>query len=117
MNIDLSVETVEKSLATLKPDKASSPDSIAPKLLKHAGKAVIQSLYCRFILSVVSSVTNTVPTTWKKANISALYKDDDETDKQNYRPISLLSVPGKIMENVVAGTIITHVSDQGLSSL
>ena len=38
----------------------------------------------------------------KAANISASYKSDDETDKHNYRPISLLSVPGKLTESMVA---------------
>ena len=48
------------------------------------------------------------------ANISALYKKDDETDKLNYRPISLLSVSGKLMKSKVASTIVTHVAGQGL---
>ena len=45
----------------------------------------------------------------KAANISASYKSDDETDKHNYRLISLLSVPGKLTESMVASTITTHV--------
>ena len=30
-----------------------------------------------------------------------MYKKDHETDKCNYRPISLLSISGKIMESAV----------------
>ena len=52
----------------------------------------------------------------KAANISASYKSDDETDKHNYRPISLLSVPGKLTESMVASTITTHVPGQGLGN-
>ena len=33
---------------------------------------------------------------WKAVNISAPYKSDDETDKHNYRPISLLKCARKI---------------------
>ena len=43
-------------------------------------------------------------------------KSDDETDKHNYRPISLLSVPGKLTESMVASTITTHVPGQGLGN-
>ena len=64
----------------------------------------------------ISSTCNTVPATWKAANISAPYKSDDETDKHNYRPISLLSVSGKLMESMVASTITTHVPGKGLGN-
>ena len=45
-----------------------------------------------------------------------LFKRDDETDKHNYRPISLLSVPEKLMESMMASTITTHVTGQGLGN-
>ena len=34
---------------------------------------------------------------------------DDETDAANYRPISLLSIPSKILESVVNDALVTHV--------
>ena len=46
-------------------------------------------------------------------------KKDHETDKCNYRPISLLSVSGKIMESAVASSIMSlmsHISDNNLSN-
>ena len=64
----------------------------------------------------ISFTCNTVPATWKAVNISAPYKSDDETDKHNYRPISLLSVLGKLMEATVGSTITTHVPGQGLGN-
>lgn len=113
MNINLSQEVIVSSMAKLRADKASGPDRVAPKLLKFAGDSIIPSLLSVF---QISATCNSVPTTWKAANISALYKSDDETVKQNYRPISLLSVPGKLMESMVASTITTHVTEQGLGN-
>ena len=57
-------------MAKLRADKASEPDSVDPQLLKSAGDSIIPSL-----LSVlnISSTCNTVPATWKAANISAPY--------------------------------------------
>ena len=101
------------SMTKLRADKASEPDCVDPKLLKSAGDSIIPSLLSVFN---ISSTCNTVPATWKAANISAPYKSDSETDKHNYRPISLLSVPGKLMESMVASTITTHVPGQGLGN-
>ena len=100
-------------MAKLRVDKASGPDCVAAKLIKFAGNSIIPSL---LFVSNISATCNTVPATWKAANISALFKRDDETDKHNYRPISLLSVPEKLMESMMASTITTHVTGQGLGN-
>ena len=71
------------------------------------------SLRCVYHASVYN---NSVPATWKSANVSCLHKKDDETDKSNYRPISLLCVPGKLMESCVVSTITSHIADHGLSN-
>ena len=43
-------------------------------------------------------------------------KKDQETDKCNYHPISLLSVSGKTMESAVASSIMSHISDNNLTN-
>ena len=112
MDIDLTYENVSTALTKLKADKACGPDKVAPKLLKKAGHTVIPSLLSLF---TSSASRNSVPEQWKRANVSSLYKKDDETDKSNYRPISLLCVPGKLMETCVASTITTHLTEHDLS--
>ena len=39
---------------------------------------------------------------WKTARVNPVFKKDDETEIGNYRPLSLLSVPSKILETIVA---------------
>ena len=41
------------------------------------------------------------PSQWKKANVSPIYKKNDRQNDTNYRPISLLSCIGKILERIV----------------
>ena len=60
-----------------------------------AGNAIVPSLLSLFRLSIT---TGGVFTSWKTARLTPIYKKDDETDCCNYRPISLLSVPSKILE-------------------
>ena len=55
---------------------------------------------------------------WKTADVVPIYKKekDNETDKCNYHPISLFSVPGKLMESIVSSSITSHVIIHYLSN-
>ena len=46
---------------------------------------------------------------WKVARLTPVFKKDDPTVMSNYRPLSLLSVPSKILESCVADMIAKHV--------
>ena len=46
---------------------------------------------------------------WKKARLTPIFKKDGETDMENYRPISLLSVHSKILESKVNDTLLQHI--------
>ena len=46
---------------------------------------------------------------WKVARLTPVLKKDDPTEIGNYRPLSLLSVPSKILESCVADMIAKQV--------
>ena len=48
-----------------------------------------------------SSDTSVLPTGWKTAHVVPIFKKGDCTYRANYRPISLTSVPSKIMESII----------------
>ena len=53
---------------------------------------------------------------WKKADVTAVYKKGDRTLASNYRPKSLLSCVGKILENIITSALTQHVTTQKLAS-
>ena len=104
--IEIQASSVKRKISTLKGNKATGPDNIAPRLLKLAEETIALPLTALFALSLK---WGTVYTEWKTAKLTAVYKKDDETDRGNYRPLSILSVPSKIMESCINDIIVDHV--------
>ena len=57
-----------------------------------------------------------IPTIWKKANVTAIFKEGEKSKAENYHPISLTSVPGKLMERLVKNAIVEHMTTNNLFS-
>lgn len=55
-----------------------------------------------------------VPAEWKLANIIPVYKKGMREDAGNYRPVSLSSVPGKIMEQIILGAIERRLKNNAI---
>jgi len=85
-------------ISSLDVNKATGPDSISSKMLKHAGNAIVPSL-TKLINICLSK--NRVPNLWKQANVLPLHKKDSKDECNNYRPVSILPIVSKIMERIV----------------
>ncbi|KAJ7401342.1 hypothetical protein BTVI_96991 [Pitangus sulphuratus] len=46
---------------------------------------------------------------WKLANVVPVFKNSKKEDPENYRPVCLTSVPGKILEKIILGNIEKHL--------
>ncbi|KAK4814685.1 hypothetical protein QYF61_025511 [Mycteria americana] len=56
-----------------------------------------------------------VPADWRLANVTPIFKKGRKEDPGNYRPVSLTSVPGKLMEQIILSAITRHVeNNQGI---
>lgn len=52
-----------------------------------------------------------IPSEWKFGNVIPIYKSGNRDTPSNYRPISLTSIPCKIMENVIFSRLIDHLGN------
>ncbi|XP_072048564.1 uncharacterized protein [Amphiura filiformis] len=76
-------------LRALDPGKACGPDGIPGKLLRECAFELSHSLTVIFNASLQQGK---VPSAWKLANVTPVFKKGDNTCVENYRPISLLSL-------------------------
>ena len=51
---------------------------------------------------------------WKISKVLPLYKEDIKSDPNNYRPISILPVVSKIIENVIFKQLYEYLTDNNL---
>ncbi|KAK4810673.1 hypothetical protein QYF61_007473 [Mycteria americana] len=105
-------EMVSDLLHHLDTHKSMGPDEIHLRVLKELAEVLTKPLS---IIYQQSWLTGEVPADWRLANVTPIYKKGQKEDPGNYRPVSLTSVPGKLMEQIILSAITWHVEDnQGI---
>ena len=67
------------------------------------------------IILLQSWVTRDVLADCRLANVTPIFKKGWKDDPGSYRPISLTSVPGKVMEQIISGAIMGQLkANQGI---
>ena len=90
----------------MKSNKSCGPNNIPVTVYKNLAHSICRPLCEIFNLSLSSS---SVPTVWKQAIVTPIFKKGSSNDPSNYRPISLTSTACKILESIVKDCVLTHL--------
>jgi hypothetical protein len=99
---------VEIAIEKLKRYKSPGIDQIPAELLQAGGNTIRSEIHKLF-----NCIWNKeeLPEQWKESIIVPIYKKSNKTDCSNYRGISLLSTPYKILSNILLCRLTPYVDE------
>ena len=109
----IEIHNVYSILNNLKANKSTGLDKIPAKILKLFAEIIAPSLTYIFNLSLESGI---YINEWKRARVTPIYKSEDKTKCENYRPISILPVITKVFEKEVFRQLYGYLTDNDLLS-
>ena len=104
-DIKISEQRVRKLMENLSPYKAGGPDGISPRVLRELAGELAPALTIIFQSSLSTGI---VPTDWRDAYITPMFKKGEQYNPANYRPISLTCIGCKFMEHIVVSSVMQH---------
>ena len=110
-DIKITADLVEKKLNKLNVTKSAGPDGFHPRILKELSSSIKTPLNIIFNKSIIDG---RLPESWKDAHITPIYKKGSKISPGNYRPVSLTSVVGKIMESLIRDQLVEHMMTNNL---
>jgi len=110
-DIVIDSELVRKKFDRLRPDKASRPDDVSPRILIE-----LKDEICYPVAEIMktSFESGIVPVDWKLANVTPIYKKGGKSCVENYRPVSLTSQVCKLFELIVRDALTDHLDMHSL---
>ena len=105
-DVQLSEDIVMKKLSLLRVDKSPGADALSPRYLREIRNEICQEVLAIWSMSLRDGV---VPEDWKMANVCPIFKKGKRSDAANYRPVSLTSQLGKLLESVIRDSLVDHL--------
>ena len=91
--------------------KTHGHDDVSIRMIKICDKSLVKPLILLFENSAKSSSYSDI---WKKSNIIPVHKKNDKRLVNNYRPISLLPIFGKIFEKIIYNKMHSFLLEENL---
>ena len=90
---------IEDLLSNVNTRKACGHDMLPPRLIKESSRAIAGPVAKILNTSIAHS---RYPSRWKMGQVTPLFKRDEELDKQNYRPVTVLPCLNNIFERLLS---------------
>ena len=110
-DIEVTVGRVKSVIDGMRENAAAGPDEIPPILLKMLRDEIAVPLTILFRKAIDEG---RIPDDWRNANVVPIYKKGSKAEPGNYRPVSLTSVTGKLLERLVKNDIDAHIENNNL---
>ena len=111
--LQVTYDAVVGKLESLKSSSSAGEDNIHPLLLKSCAETLALPLSLIFRLSLS---TGSLPDDWKRSKVVPIFKSGSKSSPLNYRPVSLTSVPCKVLERLLVEHIMDFINENGLFS-
>jgi hypothetical protein len=110
-DIYITEERIQKAVDKMKQNKAAGEDGLVSTFVKGSIEGVKKPLLKIFRRSLEETG---IPDEWKRANVTAIFKKGAKSDPANYRPVSLTSQIGKIMERIIKEDVVQFLESNNL---
>ena len=104
----VSVDIFHNYINSLDANKAIDHDGLNAKFLKLCGSHIAKP-YCDLFNQCVNQ--SMFPTDMKLAEISPMFKKNDNLDKENYRSVNILTAMSKVFEYIISDQMISFFCD------
>jgi hypothetical protein len=111
LELPIQQKEVEEVISRMKNGKAGGTDGIVNEMIKNGGEQLAKSI--TWLFNLVWD-WECIPEDWKRGVIFPIFKGGDNTDPNDYRGITLLSVLGKSLEAVLNKRLYTWCEENGI---
>ena len=109
--ISIKRDEIISLVRNLNPNKASGSDGISGQMLILCDDTLTVPLKMIFENILVTSL---YPDSWKLANVTPIFKKGDKQSANNYRPISLFPICGKMLEKIIFNNLYSYLNANNL---
>ena len=105
--------SIKSVCETINPRKSTGHDNITTREVKEMAGSSCFGLQEAINKAIAD---RKYPTRWKIAKLKSTYKKGGKKFTENYRPLSMLSVPSKIFESIIGKRMDAHLKNSNLAT-